>query len=64
MGFNPFKWYTKGKKKRLPQSAHLFDKIKNAQYEYEESSWGGISSEAKDLVDCILKANPAERYNC
>jgi hypothetical protein len=42
----------------------LFDKIKNAQYEYEESSWGGISAEAKDLVDCILKANPAERYNC
>jgi len=34
MGFNPFKWYTKGKKKRLPQSAHLFDKIQNGDFDY------------------------------
>lgn len=34
MGYNPFRWYTKGKKKRLPQSAHLFDKIKNGDFDY------------------------------
>ena len=34
MGYNPFRWYTKGKKKRLPQSAHLFDKIQNGDFDY------------------------------
>jgi anaerobic ribonucleoside-triphosphate reductase len=34
MGFNPFKWYTKGKKKRLAPSAHLFDKIQNGDFDY------------------------------
>jgi hypothetical protein len=34
MGFNPFRWYTKGKKKRLPINAHLFDKIKNGDFNY------------------------------
>lgn len=34
MGYNPFKWYTKGKKNRLPQSAHLFDKIQNGDFDY------------------------------
>ena len=34
MGYNPFRWYTKGKKKRLPQSAHLFDKIQNGDFNY------------------------------
>ena len=34
MGYNPFRWYTKGKKKRLPQNAHLFDKIQNGDFDY------------------------------
>jgi anaerobic ribonucleoside-triphosphate reductase len=34
MGYNPFKWYTKGKKKRLAPSAHLFDKIQNGDFDY------------------------------
>jgi hypothetical protein len=34
MGYNPFRWYTKGKKKRLPINAHLFDKIKNGDFNY------------------------------
>ena len=34
MSYNPYKWYTKGKKKRLPQSAHLFDKIQNGDFDY------------------------------
>jgi hypothetical protein len=34
MGYNRFRWFTKGKKKRLPQSAHLFDKIKNGDFDY------------------------------
>jgi len=32
MSYNPFRWYTKGKKKRLPQSAHLFDRILNGDF--------------------------------
>lgn len=46
------------------EKSDLFDKIKNAQYEFDDQSWGGISEEAKDLVRNILKANPEERYNC
>ena len=34
MGYNPYRWYTKGKKKRLPQSADLYDKIKNGDFDY------------------------------
>ena len=34
MGYNPFRWYTNGKKKRLPQSAHLFDRIQNGDFDY------------------------------
>ena len=34
MGYNPFQWWKKNKKKRLPQSAHLFDKIQNGDYDY------------------------------
>ena len=34
MGYNPFRWYTKGKKKRLPINAHLFDKIQNGDFDY------------------------------
>ena len=34
MSYNPFRWYTKGKKKRLPQSAHLFDRIQNGDFDY------------------------------
>ena len=43
MGYNPFRWYTKGKKKRLPQSAHLFDKIQNGDFDYSH-----YYSEAED----------------
>jgi calcium/calmodulin-dependent protein kinase I len=46
------------------ERADLFEKIKTASYEFEDATWGGISVEAKDLVTHILKANPAERYNC
>ena len=34
MGYNKFRWYTKGKKKRLTPSAHLFDKIQNGDFDY------------------------------
>lgn len=34
MGYNPYRWFTKGKKKCLPQSAHLFDKIQNGDFDY------------------------------
>jgi hypothetical protein len=34
MSYNPFRWFTKVKKKRLPQSAHLFDKIVNGDFNY------------------------------
>lgn len=35
MGYNPFQWWKRGKKKkRLPQNAHLFDKIQNGDFDY------------------------------
>ena len=34
MSYNPFQWWRQGKKKRLPQNAHLFDRIKNGDFDY------------------------------
>jgi len=34
MAYNPYQWWKTNKKKRLSQSAHLFDKIQNGDYNY------------------------------
>lgn len=40
----------------------LFNKIKNAEYEFHEEYWSEVSEEAKDLIRHLLKINPVERY--
>ena len=40
----------------------LFQKIKNADYEFHEEYWCEVSEEAKDLIRHLLKVNPVERY--
>jgi len=34
MAYNPYQWWKGNKKRKLPQSAHLFDKIKNGDFNY------------------------------
>lgn len=34
MVYNPYQWWKGNKKRKLPQSAHLFDKIKNGDFNY------------------------------
>jgi calcium/calmodulin-dependent protein kinase I len=40
----------------------LFQKIKNAEYEFHPEYWDAVSHEAKDLISRLLKVNPLERY--
>ena len=46
------------------ERADLFEKIKTAQYEFDDATWGNISNEAKNLVENILRADPSQRLNC
>lgn len=39
----------------------LFRKIRKGQYEFHEEYWGGVSSEAKDLIKSLLTVNPEKR---
>jgi hypothetical protein len=34
MAYNPYQWWKGNKKRKLPQSAHLFDKITNGDFNY------------------------------
>ena len=34
MAYNLYQWWKGNKKRKLPQSAHLFDKIKNGDFNY------------------------------
>jgi len=54
MGYNPFRWYTKGKKKRLPHNAHLFDKIQNGDYDY--SQYYAEAEEARKEYSSIFQS--------
>lgn len=40
-----------------------FDAVATAEIIFHEDQWGEISSEAKDLVEKLLKKNPAERMS-
>ena len=44
-------------------SINLFHKILNRKYEFNDSSWRGISNEAKDFISKLLVANPKDRMN-
>jgi serine/threonine protein kinase len=39
----------------------LFRKIRAGEYDFPEEDWGGISDEAKDLIQKLLKVDPLER---
>jgi calcium-dependent protein kinase len=39
----------------------VFDRIKEADFEFESQKWAGISSEAKDLIRLMLTSNPHHR---
>ena len=39
----------------------LFRKIRVGEYEFPEEDWSKISSEAKDLIQKLLKVDPLER---
>jgi len=41
----------------------LFETIKQGQYEYHAQYWKGISPQAKNLIDSLLKTDPRERLS-
>lgn len=42
---------------------NLFRKIRNGDYEFHEEYWGGVSSDAKNLISSLLTVKPANRYS-
>ena len=65
MGYNPFRWYTKGKKKRLPQSADLFDKIQNGDFDYSHyyTEAEEARKEYSSLFQSVMKNYKGEGYH-
>eukprot|EP00483_Globobulimina_turgida_P013445 UN13469 len=41
----------------------LYKEIIRGNYHFKSKAWSNISSEAKDLVLCLLQVNPHERYS-
>jgi len=41
----------------------LFEKIKNGDFSFPESSWSNVSAEVKDLLKKILEVDPKKRYS-
>jgi len=39
----------------------VFNRIKEADFDFESQKWAGISSEAKDLIRVMLRSNPHHR---
>ena len=39
----------------------LFRKIRSGEYDFPKEDWDGISAEAKDLIQKLLKVDPLER---
>ncbi len=42
----------------------VYDKIKNADFDFNTSEWNNISDEAKDLITCLLTVDIRKRYTC
>ena len=57
MAYNPFRWFTTQRKKRLPKSRPLLERIQNGDYDYsiyfEEAEWN--RQEAKRIFDDVMK---------
>jgi mitogen-activated protein kinase-activated protein kinase 2 len=37
-------------------------RIRNGQYEFPAGEWSRVTQDAKDLIRCLLKTDPDERY--
>ena len=63
MGYNPYRWYTKGKKK-LTFGAHLFDKIKNGDFNYSHyyTEAEEARSEYSSLFQSVMKNYKGDDY--
>ena len=36
MAYNPYRWWTKGRKRKLSVKEHLYDRIKNGDFDYSQ----------------------------
>ena len=56
MAYNPYRWFTTQRKKRLPKSAPLLLRIQNGDYDYsiyfEEAKWN--RQEAKQIYEDVI----------
>eukprot|EP00753_Platysulcus_tardus_P000415 PLAT10435.1.p1 GENE.PLAT10435.1~~PLAT10435.1.p1 ORF type:complete len:364 (-),score=195.57 PLAT10435.1:142-1233(-) len=43
-------------------NSRLFNAIKAGDFDYPSPFWDDVSSEAKDLINCLLVVDPTERY--
>jgi len=43
--------------------AEILAKVRTGKYTFSSKDWKGISEDAKDLIRCLLKLDPAERYS-
>merc|ERR1712129_12362 len=42
---------------------NLFRKIRNGDYEFHDEYWGGVSTDAKNLISSLLTVKPGKRYS-
>ena len=43
--------------------SEILNRIKEGKFVFPSEEWGNVSNEAKDLISCMLKFNPDERYS-
>ena len=48
-------------RKEADSQEKMFERIKHGDWKFDEDKWGHISKEAKDLILCMLVANPEAR---
>lgn len=57
MSYNPYRWFTTQRQKRLPKSRPLLERIQNGDYDYsiyfEEAEWN--RQEADRIFDDVMK---------
>lgn len=57
MSYNPYRWFTSQRQKRLPKSRPLLERIQNGDFEYsiyfEEAKWN--RQEAEKIFDDVMK---------
>lgn len=66
MGYNPFRWYTKGRRKKpLKKSAPLLLKIRNGDFEYSPyfDEAKEVEKEGQKIYDDYMKAGLIRDWN-